>query len=104
MTKHLHYYIICCLSQCSHFLIIYVAVTVDLPMATSFSEGDGPVQVCATLTGMTAISIDLTVSATDGKSRCHVIACMMRYGLGICGIIYLMITFPSCSYNRVSTI
>ena len=52
-------------------------------MATSFSENAGPVQVCATLTGMTAISIDLTVSATDGKSRCHVIACMMRYGLGI---------------------
>ena len=36
-------------------------------MATNFSEDAGPVQVCATLTGMTAIPIDLTVSATDGK-------------------------------------
>ena len=54
-----------------HFfnLCMTVAVIVNLPMDTSFSEGDGSVQVCATLTGMTAIPIDLTVSATDGKSH-----------------------------------
>ena len=67
---------------------------VEIPATESFSEDAGPVTVCATLTGMTAISIDLTVSATDGKShmqegsqiimvRCHgvFIACMMWYGL-----------------------
>ena len=40
---------------------------VSVPSTASYSEGDGTVQVCATLTGMTAIPISVTVSAMDGK-------------------------------------
>ena len=47
--------------------VIHVVVMVSVPATASFSEDAGTVQVCATLTGMTAIPISITVSAIDGK-------------------------------------
>ena len=44
-------------------------MTVEIPPTASFSEDAGTVQVCATLTGMSAVPISVTVSATDGKSH-----------------------------------
>ena len=44
-------------------------MTVSVPATASFSENAGTVQVCATLTGMSADPISVTVSATDGKSH-----------------------------------
>ena len=40
----------------------------------SVTEGDGTVQVCATLTGMTAVPIGAAVSAMSGKSRMHCVS------------------------------
>ena len=42
-------------------------MTVSIPATPSFLENAGTVQVCATLTGMTADFIDVTVSATEGN-------------------------------------
>ena len=47
--------------------LFHVAVTVSVPSIASFPEDATTPQVCATLTGMTAVNIDVTVSATDGK-------------------------------------
>ena len=43
-------------------------MTVEIPATASVSEDAGTTQVCATLTGMTAIPISVTVSAMDGKA------------------------------------
>ena len=50
-------------------LFIHVDVTVSIPATASFSEDARTVQVCATLTGMSAVPVSVTVSATDGKSQ-----------------------------------
>ena len=42
-------------------------MTVAVPSTAIFCEDAGTVQVCATLTGMSAVPIDVTVSAADGK-------------------------------------
>ena len=44
-------------------------MTVSVPATASFPEDAGTVTVCATLTGRSADSINVTVSATDGKSH-----------------------------------
>ena len=40
----------------------------EIPATASVSQDAGTTQVCATLTGMTAIPISVTVSAMDGKA------------------------------------
>ena len=44
-------------------------MTVSVPSTASFLEDAGTVQVCATLTGRSAVPISVTVSVTDGKSH-----------------------------------
>ena len=53
--------------MCIFKFILYVAVTVGIPSTEYLSEGSGTAVVCASLTGMSSIPIDVTVSATDGK-------------------------------------
>ena len=66
--KHACYYgSHCAFDVKQHF--IHVVVSVSVPSTASFLENAGTVTVCATLTGMTAVPISVTVSATEGKSH-----------------------------------
>ena len=51
---------------------------VEISITESFSEDAGPVQVCATLMGMTAVSIDVTVSAMNGNVMLYIMDYMMQ--------------------------
>ena len=42
----------------------------SVPSSASFSEAVGIAQVCVSLMGLSAVPIDVTVAATDGKLGC----------------------------------
>ena len=47
--------------------MLYIGTTLSIPPTLSVAEGDGIAQVCVTVS--TAIDIDISVSATEGKVR-----------------------------------